>query len=217
MCFCLDQIDEATPEDKAWWRPPYRKRSVFITCFVLCGVLMVPSILIPAFAEYFPGTLITAFVLKAMLDLWRDRKSEQTAPAETRNPLAPATTEEPLLDQPSTPKPRLYFLDNIKTLLTVIVITHHTTGAYAGTGWTYGIGNYANSFASFGRAVMTLDQAYISGAESLEARRGAASILDARRGAAFTSACAGTSCACSFSSRRTSRPRPWRARAGAAS
>jgi len=174
-------------------------------------------------------------VVRAASRRWRDRKAEQTAPAETQNPLAPATTEEPLLDRPAAPKPRLYFLDNIKTLLTAIVITHHTTGAYAGTGWTYGIGDYANSFASFGRAVMTLDQAYISGAESLDARRGAAFILDAHQGAAFIleerrgaafvldqfeqhrCAYAGISCACSFSFRPTSRPRRWRARAGAAS
>ena len=58
------------------------------------------------------------------------------------------------------PRPRLYFLDNIKSLLTIIVVSHHISGSFGGAGWIYNIGGYYNPFLIFSSSVMGLNQSY---------------------------------------------------------
>eukprot|EP01083_Nonionella_stella_P068276 181184_1 len=59
----------------------------------------------------------------------------------------------PLLDgtQPS----RLHYLDNLKSFLTIIVVTHHISGSFHGI-----IGDYYNSFLIFAIPFSAIDQSY---------------------------------------------------------
>ena len=57
-------------------------------------------------------------------------------------------------------KERLYYLDNLKTFLTIMVVIHHIIGLFSGQGWYYMIGNYHNSFRLFGSIILSLNQSY---------------------------------------------------------
>ena len=59
-----------------------------------------------------------------------------------------------------TPRVRHYFLDNIKSFLTVIVVMHHITGAFVGSGWIYVMADYYHSFWVLGTSFMALNQSY---------------------------------------------------------
>eukprot|EP01083_Nonionella_stella_P068275 181182_1 len=59
----------------------------------------------------------------------------------------------PLLDE--TQPSRLYYLDNIKSFLTIIVVMHHISGAFHGV-----IGDYYNSFFLFAIPFSTINQTY---------------------------------------------------------
>eukprot|EP01084_Bolivina_argentea_P107415 192044_1 len=74
-------------------------------------------------------------------------------------------TDSPLIEDQmnTTKKPkraRLYYLDNIKTFLTVIVVIHHITGGFLGNGWIYCIAKYYNPFVPFGSTIMFVNQSY---------------------------------------------------------
>jgi len=51
-------------------------------------------------------------------------------------------------------------LDNLKSFLTVLVVLHHSTGAFAGEGWYYGMGAFHNNFQIVGLSLLSLNQAY---------------------------------------------------------
>jgi glucan biosynthesis protein C len=55
---------------------------------------------------------------------------------------------------------RLYFLDNVKSFLTVLVVVHHVTCAFVGDNWYYAVGNYHQSFQAFGQAFKFVNQSY---------------------------------------------------------
>lgn len=59
-------------------------------------------------------------------------------------------------------KPRAYWMDRLKVVLTVIVVIHHATGAMRGSGSATSlcIGNFANSFQWFSLSIVILDQSY---------------------------------------------------------
>ena len=45
------------------------------------------------------------------------------------------------------PRPeRLHWLDNLKTALTALVVVHHSTGCFTGSGWLYSLAAYKNWF-----------------------------------------------------------------------
>ena len=54
--------------------------------------------------------------------------------------------------------PRLYYLDNVKSILTLIVVLHHTTADRMGTGGFYMVGLYHNPFQLFGATFCALNQ-----------------------------------------------------------
>ena len=65
--------------------------------------------------------------------------------------MAPNAGDEPQEEKgkkKAKKKPRLLYIDNLKSVLTSIVILHHTTSAFSGTGWLYMIGAYRNPFSS---------------------------------------------------------------------
>lgn len=55
---------------------------------------------------------------------------------------------------------RMYYLDNLKAMLTGIVVLHHCTCAFAGSGWFYNIADYNTSFRYFGLGLQIADQSY---------------------------------------------------------
>ena len=77
------------------------------------------------------------------------------------NPVVPGPEVEAGATPAAAPsKPRLYYLDNLKGFLTVVVINHHILASYLGSGWVYGIGNYRKVYNVFASSVCLLDQAY---------------------------------------------------------
>lgn len=69
----------------------------------------------------------------------------------------------PLSGNQSTKK-RLYYLDNVKIFLTILVVSHHVTCAFGGCpggkGWFLIVGLYDNSFRPFAQAFQVLNQGY---------------------------------------------------------
>ncbi len=63
-----------------------------------------------------------------------------------------------------SPKKRLYYVDNVKIFLTVLVVSHHVTCAFGGCpggkGWFLIVGLYDNSFRPFAQAFQVLNQGY---------------------------------------------------------
>ena len=57
-------------------------------------------------------------------------------------------------------RPRLHYLDNLKSFLTIIVVMHHCTCALVGSGWYYTVGAYKNSFQIVGNLFLFLNQSY---------------------------------------------------------
>ena len=56
---------------------------------------------------------------------------------------------------------RLYYLDNIKSGLTVVVVLHHTLCTFVGSGWVVGLASYNNpGMQVFGNTVLALNQSY---------------------------------------------------------
>ena len=103
------------------------------------------------------GTLV-AFVWRVVDDCkeCRRKRSAETAPA--AGPLAA------LLEVPARhdAKPRrLYYLDNIKTFLTAIVVLHHCTVSISlPMGWMLVVAAYRNSFQPFANTIVYANQSY---------------------------------------------------------
>jgi len=55
---------------------------------------------------------------------------------------------------------RLYYLDNLKAILTGIVVLHHGTCVFIGTGWYYTFARYRNPFILVGMSMIFLNQIY---------------------------------------------------------
>jgi len=57
--------------------------------------------------------------------------------------------------------PRLYYLDNLKSCLTLLVLVHHTLGAFGGIGSLgLSVGNFRNPFQVFAGTLQILNQSY---------------------------------------------------------
>ena len=57
-------------------------------------------------------------------------------------------------------KPRLDYLDNIKSILTVIVLFHNIIQQFSGGFWYFSIGNYYNTFKLVGSIINGLNECY---------------------------------------------------------
>ena len=56
------------------------------------------------------------------------------------------SSSERLLQSSNNKKENVYYLTNIKSFLTFIVVAHHIMGAFSGSGWYYGLSAYRNVF-----------------------------------------------------------------------
>ena len=57
-------------------------------------------------------------------------------------------------------KPRLFYLDNLKSFLTAVVVAHHVGCIFIGGGWMYQVAVYRTSLQPLCAALLGLDQAY---------------------------------------------------------
>jgi len=73
--------------------------------------------------------------------------------------LVEAGTATPSLAS-APPTKRLLYLDNLKTFLTIMVIIHHVTCSFVGSGWYYNLGAYDNAFRVFGNFILSANQAH---------------------------------------------------------
>jgi len=62
----------------------------------------------------------------------------------------------------AAPAARLYYLDNLKCLMTFLVVMHHITIGYGGNGGgaAFVVGNYHNTFAGLGTAFLSVNQSF---------------------------------------------------------
>eukprot|EP01084_Bolivina_argentea_P300630 518442_1 len=67
---------------------------------------------------------------------------------------------EPLMPLNTKKRTRLNYLDNLKSLLTSIVVIHHITCSFCGNGWSYMIGSYYNPFLILSGSLTSIDQSY---------------------------------------------------------
>ena len=106
--------------------------------------------------------LLSALVLLAVPALKTKKKVPDGVEEPTvLSPLAPPPTV-PAVEvsvQPAA-RARLLYLDNLKSFLTAVVVFHHTTCGFVGTGWIYQLGAYDNSFRWFGTGLLVLNQSY---------------------------------------------------------
>jgi hypothetical protein len=92
------------------------------------------------------------------------------------------------LEETAPSKPRLHFLDSVKTILTATVVLHHATETFFSGGLTLNIAHYLNSFQVFGATFIVLNQSYFmvgmqSGARRVLARADASKAARADAGA----------------------------------
>jgi glucans biosynthesis protein C len=77
--------------------------------------------------------------------------------------LANSPTASVAVAQPKTAE-RLFFVDNIRIFLTILVILHHLTVIYAGTGsWIYNEGRQDSLAAALGDWFCSVNQSYFMG------------------------------------------------------
>jgi hypothetical protein len=104
------------------------------------------------------GVLMVLFVLLGVMGFLKpavEQQEQQFSPSEDieRSPIST-----PLLE--SLKRPRILYLDNLKTFLTVIVVLHHSACCFYSELWICGAGLYKQSFALFGSAFTLLNQSY---------------------------------------------------------
>lgn len=129
--------------------------ALLIAAVVACAVWpgVANSILCSMFASWILcGTVAFLFCVKT-----REEESAHLAAIGGEELHIP---EVGLSATPALPRARSYYLDNVKSVLTAIVVLHHTTCAFVGAGWYYQIGNYSNIFQVFGQALLGFDQSF---------------------------------------------------------
>ena len=108
---------------------------------------------------------------KSLLEERAGAPSAHQPGLETQNPGLDTQTEAAAASQghqteaPAKKNPRLYWLDNLKVALTMIVVLHHTTGSFAGLPQRNFIALKScpagrNSFTDFAFTFTTLNQSY---------------------------------------------------------
>lgn len=110
--------------------------------------------------SYALAICLTSAVLTASVLRCTARASPAAADAEA--PLDAAAQCTGSSEAPrSAQRGRSDYLDRLKTVLTAIVILHHCTCAFVGSGWYLCVGNFAaSSFAALGKPLLLLDQSY---------------------------------------------------------
>jgi len=142
---------------------PERRVALLLLSLTLVGAI--------AFVAALPGTgneilsyalaiCLTSAVLTASVLRCTARASPAAADAEA--PLDAAAQCTGSSEAPrSAQRGRSDYLDRLKTVLTAIVILHHCTCAFVGSGWYLCVGNFAaSSFAALGKPLLLLDQSY---------------------------------------------------------
>ena len=140
---------------------------VLFVAIGLCAVLPVLQYVLSAVL----ATLIAAAALRL---LCCDTADADDADAPPLAPAAATPIESPLLvgdegGEPRAPatttpehvlKPRLFYLDNLKSFLTAVVVAHHVGCIFIGGGWMYQVAVYRTSLQPLCAALLGLDQAY---------------------------------------------------------
>ncbi|GMH97635.1 hypothetical protein TrVE_jg9440 [Triparma verrucosa] len=122
--------------------------------FSVLTALVLAQCAVPGIMIYVGCSLILFFVTFSTIWFMCKKPSDPTLdPA----PLLPTTTSH---KEKPTKSERLYYLDNLKIFLTIIVIFHHQTCSFVGAGWYFNIGNYTSSFQAFGNALLGMNQSY---------------------------------------------------------
>lgn len=163
-----------TSAQARWLYPALLSSSVFVSNSVPFGVIVLALSLVAAIAAGAVALLCPccqrsagpyhAVEEVAML-------SPPDAPATTSDPpLAALSGSDGKPRPPHTPTglsslpasaPRAYYLDNLKTVLTAIVVVHHCVGAFSGVGSLgLSVGNYRTAWQVVTGSIQILDQAY---------------------------------------------------------
>ncbi|GMH81318.1 hypothetical protein TL16_g08892 [Triparma laevis f. inornata] len=122
--------------------------------FSILSILVAAQCAVPGIMIYIGCVLILLWItFNTVIFMCRKPSDDFTDPS----PLLP-TTDKPASS--SAKSERFYYLDNLKIFLTLIVIMHHQTCSFVGTGWYFNIGNYNSSFRAFGNPILAMNQSY---------------------------------------------------------
>ncbi len=136
--------------------------------FTLLSVMAVSQMAVPPVFMYAYSVLILGFVIwntsSYMCGCYKpandgDIENATSVPAQ---PTAPTNEDlsTKLVEDSSGRPVRLYYLDWIKIVLTAIVIMHHQTCAFTGSGWYFNFAKYGNTFSSVAMPLLSIDQSY---------------------------------------------------------
>ena len=141
---------------------------LFFTIGIAAGTFGIGNIIMSASLTFYFGVAIIYYLI------YIPKCGKQTviikeATADTKSQLSVPINDHPdnnktdTKQQPAKPgkkRTRLYYLDNLKAFLTMIVVLHHCTGSIQGNGWIYMVGDYYNPFLVLGASIMGLNQSY---------------------------------------------------------
>ena len=139
---------------------------------------------------YLLASAVTFATISGCVYKWRQEKrvshAARTAPALLLGDEAPPLSDSQTWPPPLTTTPgRVDYLDRLKTALTALVVAHHCTCAFVGSGWYVCLGDYPSAFSAFGRPFLLLNQSYFMCLFFLVSGYFAAASLDKKGRAAF--------------------------------
>ena len=141
----------SVPLQRAYWLYP-----LLLLCTVLASNLLPAGNITLALSMVAAIAVACAVHLTPLRSCLRPRGS--AADAEDQQGLvaeAAAPAEQPRSG------PRLFYLDNLKSCLTLLVVVHHTLGAFGGIGSLgLSVGNFRNPFQVFTGTLQILNQSY---------------------------------------------------------
>ena len=127
--------------------------------FSVLGVMVVAQCAVPSIMIYVGCASILVWVTACTI-LFMSKKEDNVNATPLLPTSAPEGGKPEVAPSSGAKKERLYYLDNLKIFLTVIVILHHQTCSFTGSGWYFNVGNYGSSFQAFGSTVLLQNQSY---------------------------------------------------------
>eukprot|EP01084_Bolivina_argentea_P304558 526007_1 len=143
---------------------PWKKTTVYGV------VLLLTIIIVIVFPDY--GNTVLSIVLASCIaigviyyfvciSIFRTPSSNtKTAESAVSIELLQTKTVETSSSTITPSKPRLYYLDNLKSILTAIVVITHINEIFSGGGQPFTIGNYYNPFIVAALSTLGISQSY---------------------------------------------------------
>lgn len=111
-------------------------------------------------ANSFMSSTLASFIFLGAFVFLLCVKPKQPEPLSTQVPSPNVGMVEGQTTAPMVPHTRQYYLDNLKSFLTGLVVLHHVTCVFGSTDFYYGLALYNNSFQPLANSLKVLDQSF---------------------------------------------------------